>query len=76
MTRVPYYKENEVKLYLKRLAEIAVAGFFTSGASYVATEGVDLSQAGLTGLLTAIGLGVYGVVVKHLGDDIDRPTVK
>ncbi len=65
-----------MKLYLKRLAEIAVAGFFTSGASYVATEGVDLSRAGLAGLLTAVGLGVYGVIVKHLGADLDRPTVQ
>lgn len=65
-----------MKQYLLRLAEIAVAGFFTSGASYVATEGVDLSQAGLTGLFTAVGLGMYGIVVKDLGDDIDRPTVQ
>lgn len=64
-----------MKAYLKRLAELALAGFFTSGASYVTTEGVDLSQAGLTGLGTAVLLGVYGIVVKRLGDDVDRPTV-
>lgn len=65
-----------MKLYLKRLAELAIAGFFTGGAEYVVTEGADLSSAGLQGLLVAAGLAAYGLVVKQLGDDVDRPTVK
>lgn len=65
-----------MKLYLKRLAELAVAGFIAGAGSYVAQNGVELSGLGLRGLLTAAGLAAYGVVVKKLGDDQERPTVK
>ena len=65
-----------MKAYLKRLAELAVAGFGAGVTSYVVQTGVDLSSAGLRGLLVAGALAAYGLVVKRLGDDIDRPTVK
>ena len=65
-----------MKLYLKRLAELAVVGFFSGGAASVADTGFDLSQNGVVGLLTAAGLAAYGLVVKQLGADVDRPTVK
>lgn len=61
--------------YLVRLVELAVAGGLAGGASYVAEHGMDLSAAGLRGLLVAAGMAAYGVVLKRLGDK-DRPTVK
>lgn len=64
-----------MKLYLKRLAELAVAGGLAGGASYVAQNGFDLSAAGLRGLIVAAGMAAYGVVVKKLGDR-ERPTVR
>lgn len=64
-----------MKAYLKRLAELAGAGFVAGASSYVVQNGVELSSAGLRGLLVAAGLAAYGVVVKKLGEDVDRPTV-
>lgn len=64
-----------MKAYLKRLAELAGAGFTAGAGSYVAQNGFDLSAAGLRGLLVAAGLAAYGIVVKKLGEDVDRPTV-
>lgn len=62
--------------YLKRLAELAIVGFFTGGAADVATSGFELSQSGLSGLLAAAGFAAYGAVVKNLAGDVERPTVK
>lgn len=64
-----------MKQYLARLAELAAAGFLAGAASYVAQNGLELSQAGLRGLLVAGATAVYGVLVKRLGEDKDRPTV-
>lgn len=64
-----------MKDYVKRLVELAVAGALAGGASYVAENGMDLSAAGVRGLLVAAGMAAYGVIVKRLGDR-DRPTVK
>lgn len=64
-----------MKQYLSRLAELAAAGFLAGAASYVAQNGLELSQAGLRGLLVAGATAVYGVLVKRLGEDKDRPTV-
>lgn len=63
-----------MKDYVKRLVELAAAGALAGGASYVAEHGLDLSGAGLRGLLVAAGLAAYGVLVKRFGDK-DRPTV-
>lgn len=63
-----------MKSYLKRLAELAVAGAGAGAASYIAQNGLDLSGAGLRALLTAAGMAAYGVVVKRVGDR-SRPTV-
>lgn len=65
-----------MKAYLSRLAELAVAGFGAGATSYVAQNGFELSGAGLRGLLVAAALSAYGIVVKKLGADVDRPTVK
>jgi hypothetical protein len=65
-----------MSLYVKRLAELAVVGFFTGGAASVKEVGFDLSQNGVVGLLAAAGFAAYGLVVKRLGEDVDRPTVK
>lgn len=65
-----------MKDYLKRLAELAVAGFFAGGAADIAQDGFELSRNGVVGLVSAAGLAAYGVVVKKLGEDQDRPTVK
>lgn len=62
--------------YLKRLAELAGAGFVAGASTYVVQNGFELSQAGVRGLLTAAVLAAYGLVVKKLGEDVDRPTVK
>lgn len=59
--------------YLKRLAELAVAGFITGAGQYVATSGVHLDSASLRGLGVAALMTAYGLVVKKLGDD-QRPT--
>lgn len=64
-----------MKDYLKRQAELVVAGALAGGASYVAQNGLDLTAAGLRALLVAAGMAAYGVLVKRLGDK-DRPTVK
>lgn len=64
-----------MKEYVKRLAELAAAGALAGGASYVAEHGLDLSAAGLRGLLVAAGMASYGVLMKRLGDK-DRPTVR
>lgn len=61
--------------YAKRLVELALAGGVAGSASYVAQNGLELSEAGLRGLYTAAALAAYGVLVKQLGDK-DRPTVK
>ena len=63
-----------MKAYLKRQAELVVAGGLAGGASYLAQNGLDLSGAGLRALLVAAGLAAYGVLVKRFGDS-DRPTV-
>lgn len=60
--------------YLKRLAELAGAGFIAGAGTYVAQNGFELSSAGLRGLLTAAALAAYGVLVKPVGDS-ERPTV-
>lgn len=62
--------------YLKRLAELAVAGFVAGAGEEIVTDGFDLSAAGLKGLVVAGLLAAYGVVVKKLGDDRQRPTIK
>lgn len=62
--------------FVKRLGELAVTGFFVGGAAEVTANGFELSQAGISGLLTAAGLAAYGLVVKNLAGDVDRPTVK
>lgn len=59
--------------YLKRLGELAGAGFLAGAGSYVAANGLDLSQAGLRGLVAAGILAAYGVIVKQVGDR-ERPT--
>lgn len=63
-----------MKAYLKRQAELAGAGFVAGASSYVLQNGLDLSSAGLRGLLVAGAMAAYGVLVKSLGDK-DRPTV-
>lgn len=63
-----------MKAYLKRQAELVGAGFVAGVGTYVVQNGVDLSAAGLRGLLVAGALAAYGVLVKRLGDK-DRPTV-
>lgn len=62
-----------MKQYVKRLAELAGAGFVAGAAQYVATSGFHLDGASLRGLGVAAVLAAYGVVVKKLGDD-QRPT--
>lgn len=64
-----------MKDYLKRLAELAGAGFVAGAGEHVVRHGFELSQAGVKGLVVAGLLAAYGVVVKKLGDK-DRPTVK
>lgn len=64
-----------MKEYVKRLAELAGAGFVAGAGEHVVRHGFELSQAGLKGLVVAGLLAAYGVVVKRLGDK-DRPTVK
>jgi hypothetical protein len=64
-----------MKAYLKRLAELAGAGFTAGVGSYVAQNGFELSSAGLRGLIVAGGMTAYGLIVKKLGEDVDRPTV-
>jgi hypothetical protein len=59
--------------YLKRLGELAVAGFVAGAGSYVAQNGVDLSAAGIRGLVVAGLLAAYGVLAKPAGDR-ERPT--
>lgn len=61
--------------YLKRLAELAAAGFIAGATEEIVTDGLDLSAAGLKGLGVAGLLAAYGVLVKRLGDR-ERPTVK
>lgn len=62
--------------YLKRLAELALAGGIAGAGSYVAQNGLDLSGASLRAVLVAAGVAAYGLVVKNLGGDKERPTVK
>lgn len=63
-----------MKAYLKRLAELAGAGFVSGAGTYVAQNGFHLDGASFRGLLVAAGLTAYGLVVKKLGDS-NRPTV-
>lgn len=61
--------------YLKRLAELAVAGFVAGAGEEIVTDGFDLSAAGLKGLVVAGLLAAWGVVAKKLGEDRQRPTI-
>jgi hypothetical protein len=70
-----HVKEIILKDYVKRLAELAGAGFLAGAGAHVAEHGLDYSAAGLKGLAVAGALAAYGVLVKRLGDK-DRPTVK
>jgi hypothetical protein len=63
-----------MKNYVIRLVELTGAGAIVGAGSYVAQNGLDLSSAGLRGLLVAAGMAAYGVLVKGLGDK-DRPTL-
>lgn len=65
-----------MKDYLKRLVELAGAGFVAGAAQYVSTSGFHLDGASLRGLGVAAVMTAYGLVVKKLGADQDRPTVK
>jgi hypothetical protein len=73
MALPPLLKENEVKLYLKRLVELAGAGFVAGAGEHVIRNGFELSAASVQGLVVAAALAAYGVVVKKLGED-NRPT--
>lgn len=64
-----------MRAYLSRLFELSAAGFLAGAATYVAQNGLDYSSAGLRGLVTAGALASYGLVVKQLGADKDRPTL-
>lgn len=64
-----------MKDYLKRLVELAVAGFVTGAGGYVVTNGVHLDSASLRGLVVAAGLAAYGAIFKNVGAK-DRPTIK
>jgi hypothetical protein len=61
-------------LYLKRLAELVMAAFVAGAAPVFLDQG--LSKAGVAGAVTAGGVAVYGLLVKGLGGDKDRPTVQ
>lgn len=62
--------------YLKRLVELAVAGFVAGAGEHIAANGFEWGAAGVQGLFVAGGLAAYGIVVRKLGDDHDRPTVR
>lgn len=64
-----------MKDYVKRLVELAGAGFVAGAGEHVVRHGLELSQAGVKGLVVAGLLAAYGLVVKSLGAK-DRPTVK
>lgn len=61
--------------YLKRLIELAAAGFVAGAGGHVVEHGFELSEASVRGLVTAGLLAGYGVVVKQVGAS-ERPTVK
>lgn len=63
-----------MKQYLIRELELLLAGAAAGAGSYIAQNGFDLSEAGQRGLLVAVGMAVYGVLVKQVGDRT-RPTV-
>lgn len=63
-----------MKSYVKRLVELASAGFVAGASTYVVQNGFEFSQAGFRGLLVAGALAAYGLVVKSVGD-VDRPSV-
>lgn len=63
-----------MKLYLKRLAELAAAGFLAGVGQYVAQHGLELSSAALQGAGTAGFAALLGILAKNVGDK-DRPTV-
>lgn len=60
--------------YVKRLVELAGAGFVAGAGEHLVRNGFELSQAGVKGLVVAGLLAAYGVLVKRFGDK-DRPTV-
>lgn len=61
-------------VYLKRLAELALAAFVAGAAPVLASQGI--SKAALTGAAMAGAMAVYGLIAKNLGPDKDRPTVQ
>ncbi len=63
-----------MKNYLKRLAELASAGFVAGAGAHVVEHGLELSQAGVKGAVVAGLLAAYGALVKRVGEK-DRPTV-
>lgn len=69
----PDREKDRVKKYLKRLVELAAAGFVAGAGSYVAQNGLELSEASVRGVVVAGLLAAYGVVVKAAGEK-DRPT--
>lgn len=60
-------------LYLRRLAELALAAFIAGAAPVFLDQG--LTKAGLTGAATAGAMAVYGLIAKGLGADKQSPLV-
>ena len=54
--------------YIKRLVELAGAGFLAGAGAHLAQNGLDYSAAGLKGLAVAGLIAAYGILVKRLGD--------
>lgn len=62
--------------FVKRLAEEGVVAFLVAfGGVALAGDGA-LTAAALTGAAAAGLRAVYGVFVKNVGEDTDKPSVK
>lgn len=64
-----------MKLYGKRLLEVVGVAFGAGVTDHIIRHGFEPTKAGLQGLGIAGLVAVYGVLVKRLGADKQKPGV-
>jgi hypothetical protein len=62
--------------YLKRLVEEALVTALAAFGTTLTLDDDAFGKAAVLAAVAAAGRAAYGLVVRHLGDDLDRPSVQ